>query len=142
MDAGEENKVYRLVVDSPYLPALKTGLGVEILPLREVAEKFVHEVSGFKQVRACILYGSVARGAASPESDIYVLVLVSKRTEELEARVMKIATDLSHSTGCSIMPTITLVGKFRKMLAAGHEFAVAVKGEGIALLKRGRAWPT
>jgi len=133
---GRKTKVYRLIADSPYLPALKSGLGVEIVPLREVAEKFAHGISGLEGVRACVLYGSVARGAASPESDVDVLVLVNELTRKLEARITREAADLSHSTGCSIVPTVMSAEEFEGTLKAGHEFALAVKKDGITLFER------
>jgi len=133
---GRKMKVYRLVADSPYLPALKSSLGVEIVPLREVAEKFSHRISEHGGVKTCILYGSVARGAASPDSDVDVLVLVDRPTKGLKARITGEAADLSHSTGCSIVPTVMSADEFEDMLKANHEFALAVKKDGIALFER------
>jgi len=133
---GRKTKVYRLVADSPYLPALKSSLGVEVIPLREVAAKFAHGISGLEGVRTCILYGSVARGAASPESDVDVLVLVDEPTGKLKSRITRAAADLSHSTGCSIVPTVISAEEFEDMLKTGHEFALAVKKDGIALFER------
>jgi predicted nucleotidyltransferase len=130
---GRKTRVYRLVTDSPYLPAIKSGLGVETVPLREVAAKFARGISGLKGVRSCTLYGSVARGTASPKSDIDVLVLVDEPMRELKARITKAAVDLSHSTGCSIVPTILSAGEFEEMLKADHEFALAVKKDGTPL---------
>jgi len=139
---GRKTKVYRLVADSPYLPALKSGLGLEIVPLKEVAEKFARGISELEGVRTCILYGSVARGTASPESDVDVLVLVEKPTRELEARITRAATNLSHSTGCSIVPTVMSAEEFDGMLRAGHEFALGVRKDGVVLFERGqRALP-
>lgn len=133
---GRKTKVYRLVADSPYLPALKSSLGVEIVPLREVAEKFAHRISQHRGVKTCILYGSVARGAASPDSDVDVLVLVDRPTKGLKARITREAADLSHSTGCSIVPTVMSAEEFEDMLKADHEFALAVKKDGIVLFER------
>jgi predicted nucleotidyltransferase len=133
---GKKTKLFNLIEGSPYLPALKSAVTAEILPLREVAEEFAREGSKLKAVRACVLYGSVARGAATLESDIDVLVLVKKSTKALEAQITKIASDVSHRTGRSIVPTVLPEAEFDEMVRAKHEFATAVKKEGIVLFGR------
>ena len=135
---GKKTKLFNLVEGSPYLSALKSAVAVEVFPLREVAKEFAREVSKLKAVRSCVLYGSVARGAATLESDIDVLVLVKKSTKALKARIAKIASDVSHRTGRSIVPAVLLDAEFDEMVKTKHEFATAVKKEGIVLFKRGR----
>jgi len=135
---GKKTKLFNLIEDSPYLPALKSAVAVEVFPLREVAKEFVREVSKRMAVESCVLYGSVARGAATIESDIDVLILVKKSTKTLKAQITKIAGDVSHRTGRSIVPTVLLDAEFNEMVKTKHEFATAVKKEGIVLFKRGR----
>jgi len=135
---GKKTKLFNLIAGSPYLQALKSAVAVEALPLREVAEKFVREVSKVVGVESCVLYGSVARGAATLESDIDVLVLVKKSTKTLEAQITKIASDVSHHTGCSIVPAVLSDAEFDEMVKTKHEFATAVKKEGIILFRRSK----
>ncbi len=135
---GKKTKIFNLIKGSPYLLALKSAVATESFPLREVAEEFVREVSKLKAILSCILYGSVARGAATLESDVDVLVLIKRSTKALEAQITKIASDVSHRTGCSIVPTVLPDAKFDEMAKTKHEFAAAVKKEGIILFRRGK----
>jgi predicted nucleotidyltransferase len=136
---GKKTKLFNLIEGSPYLPVLKSAVAVEVLPLRDVAEEFAREVSKLKAVGSCVLYGSVARGAATLESDIDALVLIEKSTKAVEAQITKIASDVSHRTGRSIVPTVLLDAEFDEMVKTKHEFATAVKKEGIVLFRRSRA---
>jgi len=135
---GKKMKIFNLIKDSPYLSVLKSAVAAEIFPLRGVAEEFAREVSKLGAVESCILYGSVARGAATLESDIDVLVLVKKSTKALKAQITKIASDVSHRTGRSIAPTVLLDSEFDEMAKTKHEFATAVKKEGITIFRRGK----
>ncbi|GAG21108.1 unnamed protein product [marine sediment metagenome] len=132
---GKKTKLFNLIGDSPYLPALKSAVTVEILPLREVAGEFAREVSKLKAVKSCVLYGSVARGTATLESDIDVLVLVKKSAKVPKAQITKISSDVSYRTGRSIVPTVLPDAEFDEMVGAKHEFATAVKKEGIVLFE-------
>ena len=136
---GKKTKLFNLIEGSPYLPALKSALAVETLPLREVAEEFAREVSKLVAIESCVLYGSVARGAATLESDIDVLVLVKKSTKALKEQITKIAGDVSHRTGRSIVPTVLLDFEFDGMVKTKHEFATAVKKDGITIFRRAKA---
>lgn len=133
---GKKTKIFNLIEGSPYLPALKSAVAAETFPLREVAKELAREVSKLKAVQSCILYGSVARGAATLESDVDVLILAKRSTKALEAQITKIASDVSHRTGCSIVPTVLSDSKFDDMAKTKHEFAAAVKKEGIVLFRR------
>jgi len=135
---GKKTKIFNLIKDSPYLSVLKLAVAVEVFPLRDVAGEFAREVSKLDEVGSCVLYGSVARGAATLESDIDVLVLVKKSTKALKTQITKIASDVSHRTGRSIAPTVLLDAEFNEMVKTKHEFATAVKKEGIILFKRGK----
>ena len=135
---GKKTKLFNLIEGSPYLPALKSAVAVEVFPLREVAEEFAREVSKLRAVGSCVLYGSVARGAAMLESDIDLLVLVKESTKALKARITKIASDVSHRTGRSVVPTVLLDAEFDEMVKTKHEFAAAVKKEGIVLFRRSK----
>lgn len=135
---GKKTKLFNLIEGSPYLQVLKSAVAVETFPLREVAEKFVREVSKVREVESCVLYGSVARGAATLKSDIDVLVLVKRSAKTLEAQITKIASDVSHHTGRSIVPAVLSDVEFDEMVKTKHEFATAVKKEGIMLFRRGK----
>lgn len=135
---GKKTKLFNLIDGSPYLPALKSAVAAEIFPLRDVAEEFARKVSKLTAVGSCILYGSVARGSATLESDIDVLVLVKKSTKASKAQITKIASDVSHHTGRSIVPTVLPDAEFDEMVKTKHEFATVVKKEGIVLFRRGK----
>ena len=64
--------------------------------LKKLAES-LSEVYG-KKLKSVILYGSVAKGTATPESDIDIMVLVDLSTEELrmyEEKLCDISTDFA-----------------------------------------------
>ena len=83
--------------------ARKEGKGVETLQNDEL-KKILMELSAMLQgvycekLKAVILYGSAARGTATEESDIDIMVLVDGTDQELrmfEDKLSDVSTDLS-----------------------------------------------
>jgi predicted nucleotidyltransferase len=107
---------------------------------RAAAEEFatrVHNALG-DEVDAIILYGSVARGEATEESDVDVMVL-SPDPARIKPRVSRIRTELS--CDLDILFLITLVHLSRKMvtglLEEGSPFLKEVLTDGVALYDNG-----
>ena len=72
--------------------------------MNRIYKKIAKNLSAINDVRAVILYGSFARGEATPRSDVDLLILVSeKKTIKL---VQDVIITLEREIGRSIQPTI------------------------------------
>lgn len=68
--------------------------------LRDILSKLADSLAKVygNKLKSVILYGSVARGTATPESDIDIMVLVDSSTEELKKysdKLCDVSTDLA-----------------------------------------------
>lgn len=68
--------------------------------MRKILEKLSASLKALygEKLKAIILYGSVARGTATPESDIDIMVLVDSSEEELKEyadRLCEVSTDFA-----------------------------------------------
>lgn len=97
--------------------------------LEEAAEKFVEQVKEFSEVKAGIVFGSVARGTADLESDVDILVLVEKENEEIRDRIMINADKISEETGFQISPTIMSVETFEEHKKTKSQFYNSIKDD-------------
>lgn len=77
---GKRVKIIELVQGSPLIEHIKQILRIETLPHKEIANKFASEIKKFSQIYSCILFGSVVRGTAKPESDIDILIIDKRKT--------------------------------------------------------------
>ncbi|WP_414838315.1 nucleotidyltransferase domain-containing protein [Candidatus Nanosalina sp. VS9-1] len=123
--------------DSRYHEVIKTLLRADNTPLeetaREWAEKF-YENSGLKdEIRSIILFGSVARGTAGPNSDVDILILVEgyTGTEDIKEQARKEAKKLH--LDFELVPVVESVEEFRNNLVHGKRFETNVKTDGIVL---------
>jgi hypothetical protein len=97
------------------------------------------------EIRRLILFGSYARGEATPESDVDVLVVVNWETEQLPGgfyaapfsdprwqAIVNIASDICVDYGVYISPLVMSEQQFQDWSPLGER----VKKEGIELWKK------
>jgi predicted nucleotidyltransferase len=88
-------------------------------------------LSGVKGVQAALIFGSLARGAASATSDVDLLVLGSASELKLNAALKPVGRQL----GRSVHATVCTVESFKNQLRSGESFALGVvRGPRIALI--------
>lgn len=84
-----------------------------------------------------ILYGSVATGRASDDSDIDLLILVSdrlgKNLSEVEIRAHEIVYPVALSSSSVITPIVLNKGKFLDLIREGQHFATEIAKHGIEI---------
>ncbi|GAB6173667.1 nucleotidyltransferase domain-containing protein [Paradesulfitobacterium aromaticivorans] len=86
--------------------------------------------SNIKDVR---LFGSVARGSSTPESDIDILVLVEKEDKLTDDTIMDAAVDVNLSYDVVISPIIMTVSHYTNQLFRETAFYYALEQEGVSL---------
>ena len=123
--------------DSRYHEVIKSLLRADNEPLEQAAERYAKKLYnqlGLKnQIRSIILFGSVARGTAEPNSDIDILVLSkqNKDTERLKETARKTAQQLS--LNFEVVPVIEDSKEFKNNLKDGKRFETNVMKDGIVL---------
>lgn len=84
-----------------------------------------------------ILYGSVASGSVSDDSDIDILVLVSdtmsKNLSQVEIRIHEITYAVALSSGSVITPIVLSRRKFMDLAGEGEHFAREIAKYGIQI---------
>jgi predicted nucleotidyltransferase len=84
-----------------------------------------------------ILYGSVASGRASDDSDIDILVLVSDRTSknlsQVEIRIHEIVYPVALSSASVVTPIVLSKSKFLDLFEEGQHFAEEIVKHGIEI---------
>ncbi|MBL7131510.1 MAG: nucleotidyltransferase domain-containing protein [Candidatus Omnitrophica bacterium] len=80
--------------------------------MKRILKKIAKELSGIEDVKAVILYGSLARGEFTSRSDIDLFILTTddKTQKEVEDKVI----ELESAIGRNIQPTIRTVAELQK----------------------------
>lgn len=80
--------------------------------MKRILKKIAKELSRIEDVKAVILYGSLARGEFTSRSDIDLFILTTddKTQKEVEDRVIELETEI----GRNIQPTIRTVAELQK----------------------------
>ena len=123
--------------DSRYHEVIKTLLRADNTPLGEAAEKWAEEFyenSELKnEIRSIVLFGSVARGTAGPNSDIDILILTKGESdvENIKQKARKEAKRLH--LDFELVPVVETAEEFRNNLVHGKRFETNVKTDGIVL---------
>ncbi|MEM2925720.1 MAG: nucleotidyltransferase domain-containing protein [Methanocellales archaeon] len=127
-------RVFQVVKNSPYFKQIKNLMKVGLAVIENQMRGFCKELSEkFNMIKACILFGSHARGTAKPESDIDLLILTKTLSEELERRIVEHCSKESSEIGRKIMPTIMSIKEFKSKLKENDPFALNIKKEGVIL---------
>lgn len=79
------------------------------------------------------LFGSVARGTDTPESDIDILVLVEKEDRVSRDIIMDLVVDVNLDYGVVISPIIMSVSHYANPLFRETAFFHALEQEGVSL---------
>ena len=85
------------------------------------------------EIDAIRLYGSVARGTAGKDSDVDVLVLVTKRTEAVEEFVIDLVCDIINEHGIFIETVTITSSDYKKAVNYQYPFAINVERDSVAL---------
>ena len=120
-----------------YHNVIKTLLRADNTPLEEAAEKWAEEFyensEPKDEIRSILLFGSVARGTAGPNSDIDILILVKEdtRAEDIKEKARNQAKRLH--LDFELVPVVETAEEFRNNLVHGKRFETNVKTDGIVL---------
>lgn len=96
---------------------------------REFAEKVREKVPG--QTSEIYLYGSRARGDDRPDSDYDILIVVDRKSSELEDQVMDVAAELLNAYDALIAATLCPADIFERFKEVG--LFRTIQREGIRL---------
>jgi len=102
---NKRNVVYELVRHSLLVKELERALHLEQHNAKAIALEFSKKITSL-DISAIILYGSTVRNTLKPESDIDVLIIVKKRSVELERAIYDRATALSLKYNKTISPLV------------------------------------
>ena len=147
---GQE-KYYKLNLTSPRTRKLcelfeidkREKLYKEKRRLAWVLEDFTKRVSDFApEVQSVILFGSVARGQATPRSDIDILVIApnsgEERFNELMNAVDRLAAEVSGRHPAKLVPIVMMTKDFEKSIKDKKRFAADISKDGIVLFGQER----
>ncbi len=142
---GQE-KYYKLNLTSPRTRKLcelfetdkREKLYKEKRRLAWVLEDFTKRVSDFApEVQSVILFGSVARGQATPRSDIDILVITpnsgEERFNELMNAVDRLAAEVSGRHPAKLVPIVMMTKDFEKSIKDKKRFAADILKDGVVL---------
>ena len=96
----------------------------------EIAREFVNAINSDEIIRR-ILFGSVARGDDSEESDIDILIIIHEDNQELESIIDKLVVDFILEKEEVISPHVMTVDHFNK--TKDFSFLKNVMAEGFAI---------
>lgn len=147
---GQE-KYYKLNLTSPRTRKLcelfeidkREKLYKEKRRLAWVLEDFTKRVSDFApEVQSVILFGSVARGQATPRSDIDILVIApnsgEERFNELMNAVDRLAAEVSGRHPAKLVPIVMMTNDFENSIKDKKRFAADILKDGIVLFGQER----
>jgi len=108
-----------------------------------VLEDFVKRVSDFApEVQTVLLFGSVARGEATPRSDVDILVLVPNSEEERFKKLMnsvdELASDVSGRHPAKLVPVVMMVKDFEESIKEKKRLAIDILKDGIVIFGQER----
>lgn len=108
-----------------------------------VLEDFTKRVSDFvPEVQSIILFGSAARGQATPRSDIDILVLTPNSEEESFNKLMNSIDKLANEVGgrhpTKLAPVGMMAKDFEESIKDKKRFAIDVLKDGIVLIGQER----
>lgn len=102
--------------------------------LKEVAGRFVELVSGYDEIRRILLYGSVARGSATLDSDIDLFIVLSDKGVEDE--LYGLASKVNEEEGANLVLDIVTGQEMGKMRRREDPFLQVLEEEGEVLYER------
>ncbi|MDO8615776.1 MAG: HEPN domain-containing protein [Dehalococcoidia bacterium] len=108
---------------------------------REFCRRLLEQAA--EAVEAVVLYGSVARGEATEDSDIDVMVLTAGDAQELEGRARALADAMRHESGGDVWLQVIAeaVDDFQQQVEMGYPLERTVARKGLVLFDRGAFAP-
>ena len=100
---------------------------------RNVIEAFRRLLARKLQVDELVLFGSRARGDAAPDSDMDILVIIDKPTEDIEEYVSSCALEAGFEHGIVIVPVVYSKKEWESGPDRVSLLARAIEMEGIPL---------
>lgn len=114
---------YRFVTvnkDSPYVEAFQGMLKIEAEPFKEVAQEFAETLKERyeDEVSSIILFGSVARGVPTSDSDIDLAILVDSenKKEEIEKEAWSLRDKYDLNQAMQVNPLVITQEEFEREL--------------------------
>lgn len=115
---NRENKIVLKTKESKYHKAFDTFS-------KKLMEKYGNEIIKIT------LFGSVARGDYTKDSDIDILVITNnKDISEIKKNARDIAYDLMLETGIYVSPKVYFIGTYAERLSGGSMFFTNIEREG------------
>ena len=133
MPAGSRPRIARMVCQRPYTTAMPTDSTGRRAAVNEFVRCLRRDLPD--NILDLRLFGSEARGDATPESDIDVLVVVQPEHERaaLETRVVDIAFDVNLEFNVFISPSVTTPAILNHPVWRETPFIQTVLREGVPL---------
>ena len=100
---------------------------------KKILEAFKKLVATKATIKRLVLFGSRARGDADPDSDMDIVVVLDRRTPEMESWVSDCAWEAGIDCGIVVCPIVYSADEWEKEPVQFSSFARAVKEEGIQL---------
>jgi hypothetical protein len=88
---------------------------------------------GVPEALSLVLFGSEARREANPRSDTDVLIVVPRKTQALESRVLDLCVDVAHRYGLGLAWHVADLADLRDWGATANPFWLNVQREGVVL---------
>ena len=103
-----------------------------------ILEDFTKRASEFvPEVQSAVLFGSTARGQATPRSDVDVMILVpnyeGERFKNLMSAVDQLASEVSGRHTGKLVPVVMTMRDFEQSLKDNKRFAADVLKDGVVL---------
>ena len=99
---------------------------------RGILALFASRVRQLAPSAAVRAFGSRARGAAHPESDLDLCVIVPKKTRELTARIHAIAWEIGFAYGRVLTPVIFSEDDFERGPMSASTLVATIRREGVS----------
>lgn len=86
-----------------------------------------------KDVDSIKLYGSKVRGTANEESDVDILIIVKKRTPEIDEKTIDLVCDILNEFGVFIETVTLATDTYKDAIDRQYPFAINVEKDSISL---------
>ena len=97
---------------SPYLAEIEKVLELAVSPQRAAFKRFLGEIKRIKEVAKVYLFGSVAEGKEKPESDVDCVIILDKKTRELEEKIHDIMGKTLEESKVQVVPHVLTEKEF------------------------------